>query len=84
MKKLIALFLALLTVSALLVSCTGGKTNKKEEILVWVAEEVVEFTKTQCDAFLKARPEVAENYTIRVSAMGEGETATQMLTDARA
>lgn len=81
MKKLIALFLALLTVSALLVSCTGGKTNKKEEILVWVAEEVVEFTKTQCDAFLKARPEVAENYTIRVSAMGEGETATQMLTD---
>lgn len=81
MKRATALFLALLlsVLPILLTSCKGG--GGKEEILVWVAEEIVDFTKAQCEVFLKNNPDVAEKYKIKVSAMGEGETATQMLTD---
>ncbi len=81
MKRATALFLALLlsVLPILLTSCKGG--GGKEEILVWVAEEIVDFTKAQCEIFLKNNPDVAEKYKIKVSAMGEGETATQMLTD---
>ena len=81
MKRATALFLALLlsVLPILLTSCRRG--GGKEEILVWVAEEIVDFTKAQCEIFLKNNPDVAEKYKIKVSAMGEGETATQMLTD---
>lgn len=84
MKKITAVALAavLCILPLTLVSCRGN--GGKEEILVWVAEEIVDFTRTQCDAFLQNNPEIAEKYTIKVSAMGEGETATQMLTDVQA
>ena len=81
MKRFLALFLALLMLSVSVTACSGGKKPKKDEILVWVAEEVLDFTKSQCEQFLKATPDIAEAFTVRVSAMGEGETATQMLTD---
>ena len=82
MKRIIAFLLSFLLLLAL-VSCrgTGAGTDGKEEILVWVAEEVLDFTKAQCASFLDANPDLKEKYTITVSAMGEGETATQMLTD---
>ena len=81
MKRATALFLALLlsVLPILLTSCR--RDGGKEEILVWVAEEIVDFTKAQCEVFLKNNPDVAEKYKIKVSAMGEDETATQMLTD---
>lgn len=84
MKRATALLLALLLsgISFLLTSCSGN--GGKEEILVWVAEEIVDFTRAQCEVFLKNNPDVAEKYKIKVSAMGEGETATQMLTDVEA
>ncbi len=78
-KRVTALLLALLAIVLPLTACRRG--GGKEEILVWVAEEIADFTRTQCDAFLKENPDVAEKYTIKVSAMGEGDTATQMLTD---
>ena len=83
MKRFTAVVLALLLValSISFISCKGNGGGGKEEILVWVAEEVLDFTKAQCNAFLEKNPDVAEKYTITVSAMGEGETATQMLTD---
>lgn len=80
MKKLSSLLLALLFLITTLTACRTV-TDSREEILVWVAEELVDFTRTQCDAFLKNNPDIAENYRITVSAMGEGEAATQMLTD---
>ena len=82
MKRFTALALALLVavLPVALSSCRGGMSGK-EEILVWVAEEVVDFTKAQCKKFLEENPDVAEHYTVTVAAMGEGETATQMLTD---
>lgn len=81
MKRATALFLALLLsgLSFLITSCS--RDRGKEEILVWVAEEIADFTRAQCDVFLKNNPDVAEKYTIKVSAMGEDDTATQMLTD---
>lgn len=81
MKRATALLLALLlsVLPILLTSCR--RDGGKEEILVWVAEEIVDFTKAQCEVFLKNNPDVAEKYKIKVSAMGEDETATQMLTD---
>ena len=79
-KRLFTLLLSLLLCLPALTSCRIG-TDSREEILVWVAEEIVPFTRTQCDAFLKNNPEIAEDYRITVSAMGEGEAATQMLTD---
>ena len=83
MKRLTAIVLTLCiaVLSVSLVSCRGNGMKNKEEILVWVAEEVLDFTKAQCKKFLEENPDVAEHYTVTVAAMGEGETATQMLTD---
>lgn len=80
-KRITAFFLALLTVILPLMLSSCQRNGGKEEILVWVAEEIVDFTRTQCDAFLKENPDIMEKYTIKVSPMGGGETATQMLTD---
>lgn len=78
-RTLCAALLCGILLSAL-ASC-GGPKEQKEELLVWVAEEVVDFTKTECARFLSEHPDLAERFTVKVSAMGEGETATQMLTD---
>ena len=49
MKKITALLLSVLLLVSL-ASCrgSGAGTDGKEEILVWVAEEVLDFTKAQC------------------------------------
>ena len=82
MKKFAAMLLAcLLAVLPLgLTGCRNGGDGR-EEILVWVAEEIVDFTRAQCKIFIEQNPDLGERYRITVSAMGEGETATQMLTD---
>lgn len=49
-------------------------------ITVWVAENVVEFTKKLCDDFFKANPDMA-GYTVEIQPQGEGEAATNMITD---
>ena len=51
---------------------------------MWVAENVVEFTKERCRRFLEENPEISESFTIAVSPMGEGETASRMQTDVEA
>ncbi len=50
------------------------------EVKVWVAENVVEFTKTQLADFQAANPEYA-GYTVAVEAVGEGDAASNMITD---
>lgn len=49
-------------------------------ITIWVAENVVDFTKEQTDAFFAANPDMA-GYTVTVEPVGEGDAAGNMLTD---
>jgi len=69
-------FLAVL--SALLM--TGCAAPRENEIRVWVAENTVEFTRRQAEAFMAARPEYA-GYTVVVEPVGEGDAANHILTD---
>ena len=50
------------------------------EIKVWVAENVQSFTETTIKAFQEANPEFA-GYTVTVEPVGEGDSASNMLTD---
>lgn len=61
-------------------SATGGKTN----ITVWAPEEISALTKEKLDAWLAGQADYSAKYTITVSAMGESEATTQMLTDVEA
>ncbi len=49
-------------------------------ITVWVAEEMVEFTKAQFDAFIAANPDYSA-FTVTVEPVGEGDAAGNMITD---
>ncbi len=50
------------------------------EIKVWVADAVVDFTKSQIDTFISNNPQFA-GYTVTVEAVGEGDAAGNMITD---
>lgn len=50
------------------------------EITIWVAENVVDFTNDQVNAFMEANPEMA-GYTVSVAPVGEGDAAGNMITD---
>ncbi|WP_026657537.1 extracellular solute-binding protein [Butyrivibrio sp. AC2005] len=53
------------------------------EIKIWVADNVVDFTKEQFDKFIEANPQFA-GYTATVEATGEGDAAGNMITDVQA
>ena len=81
MKKLLTLVLALAMMLSL---CSFASAEGfSGEIKIWVAENVVEFTKTQVEAFKAANPEYA-NMTVVVEPVGEGDAATKMITDVEA
>ena len=50
------------------------------EITIWVAENVQTFTQDQIKAFQEANPQYA-GYTVTVEPVGEGDAATNMITD---
>ncbi len=50
------------------------------EIKIWVAENVVDFTKEQCDAFFAEHADMA-GYTVTVEPVGEGDAAGNVITD---
>ncbi len=52
-------------------------------IKIWVADNVVDFTKEQVAAFQEANPDYA-NFTIVVEPVGEGDAAGNMITDVEA
>jgi len=95
MKKLFSIVAALLVVFGL-AACTVTSTEKASNdgttannnatnigaITVWCAEAAVELTKTQLDAYLAKNTDVKFTYT--VSAVGEGDAATQMISDVEA
>ena len=53
------------------------------EIKVWVADNVVDFTKGEIDKFIGENPQFA-GYTVTVEAVGEGDAAGNMITDVTA
>ena len=48
-------------------------------ITIWVADKVVDFTKQQAEKFLSA--DAYKGYTVEVQAVGEGDAASNMITD---
>ena len=81
MKKFLALVLCMI----MAVSMVGAASAEgfSGEIKIWVAEATVEFTKAQVDAFKAANPDYA-NMTVVVEPVGEGDAASNMLTDVEA
>lgn len=49
-------------------------------ITIWVAEEVNAFTQSQVDKFMEENPQFA-GYTVTIEAVGEGDAASNMITD---
>ncbi len=81
MKKILSLVLALAMMLSL---CSFASAEGFDgEIKVWVAEATVEFTKAQVEASKAANPEYA-NMTVTVQPVGEGDAASNMLTDVEA
>ena len=81
MKKLLALVMALALVLSMASFASAEGYNG--EIKIWVAENVVDFTKEQVEAFKAAYPEYA-NLTAVVEPVGEGDAAGNMITDVEA
>ena len=50
------------------------------EIVIWVADKVVDFTKEQAEEFLASDP-LYSGYTVTVEPVGEGDAATNMIND---
>ena len=81
MKKFLSLALAL--IMALSMVSFASAEGFSGEIKIWVAENVVDFTKEQVEAFKAAHPEYA-NMTAVVEPVGEGDAASNMITDVEA
>jgi len=77
MNKILALVLTLV----MALSCASiASAAYSGEIEVWVADATVEFTKAQLEAF-KATSEEYANLTFKVEPVGEGDAASNMITD---
>ena len=77
MKKILALVLTLV----MALSCASmASAAYSGEIEVWVADATVEFTKAQLEAF-KATSDEYANLTFKVEPVGEGDAASNMITD---
>lgn len=50
------------------------------DVTIWVAENMVDFTQAQVDAFKEANPDYAP-YNVTIEAVGEGDAASNMITD---
>ncbi len=79
MKKILAIVLALCMLFAL--AACGAKADKS--LKIWVPDATKEFTEQQVSAFMSAHPEY-KGYTVTVEAVGEGDAASNMLTDVTA
>ncbi|MBR2527771.1 MAG: extracellular solute-binding protein [Blautia sp.] len=79
MKKKMAALLVTGILAATL-TCTAAYAD---EIKVWVADAVVDFTRQQIDSFMEENPDYA-GYDVLVEAVGEGDAAGNMITDVEA
>lgn len=78
MRKFLATMLCVML--ALSVCGMANAEGYSGELKIWVAEAVVDFTKAQVEAFQAANPEYA-NMTVTVEPVGEGDAASNMITD---
>ena len=77
MKKILALVLTLVMALSCASIASAAYTG---EIEVWVADAIVEFTKAQLEAF-KATSDEYAGLTFKVEPVGEGDAASNMITD---
>ena len=78
MKKILSLVLAVALVLTL--SCAALAEGYNGELKIWVAEAAVDFTSAQVEAFKAANPEYAD-MTVKIEPLGEGDAASNVLTD---
>ncbi|SDZ73413.1 arabinogalactan oligomer / maltooligosaccharide transport system substrate-binding protein [Lachnospiraceae bacterium NK3A20] len=60
-----------------------GDYSTPQEVKVWVADNAVDFTNEQIAEFQKANPDLAD-WTFTVEPVGEGDAATNVITDVEA
>lgn len=78
MKKFLTLVLA---VALALTLCSAAiAEGYSGDLKIWVAENAVDFTKEQVEAFKAANPEYAD-MTVAIEPVGEGDAASNVLTD---
>ena len=82
MKKILALIMALAMMLSL-ASFAAADDGFSGQIKIWVAEATVQFTEEQVEIFKAAHPEYA-NMTVVVQAVGEGDAASNVITDVEA
>ena len=83
MKKLISLVLALALALSMCSFAAADSLAGTYDIKVWVANEIVDLTKKQIDEF-NATNELGIVFNATIEAQGEGEAATNMVTDVEA
>ncbi len=77
MKKLLVLVLAAMMI---MTACFATAEGFSGEIKLWVADSTVDFTKGQIEIFKTQHPEYAD-MTVIIEPVGEGEAATNLITD---
>lgn len=80
MKKLFSVVLAL---AMLLSLASVSLADYSGDVKIWVAENVVDFTKEQVEAFKAANPEYA-GMNVIIEPVGEGDAASNIITDVEA
>ena len=86
MKKILSLTLVLVMVFALVAGSTASADSQLAgtyDITVWVADAIVDLTKQQIDDFNATNTD-GITFNATVEAVGEGDAATQMITDVEA
>lgn len=78
MRKFLATVLCVML--ALSMCGVASAEGYEGELKVWVAEAVVDFTKAQVEQFKAANPQYAK-MTVTVEPVGEGDAASNMITD---
>lgn len=79
MKRLFAVVLSLALILSL-ASFTASAEGFSGEVKIWVADAMVDLTKAKIEEFKAAHPEYA-GMTALVEPVGEGDAATNMITD---
>ena len=79
MKRLFAVVLSLVMILSM-ASFTASAEGFSGEVKIWVADAMVDLTKAKTEEFKAAYPEYA-GMTVQVEPVGEGEAATNLITD---
>ena len=83
MKKFLALLLSAIMVCSMFTMASASSLAGTYDITVWVANEIVDLTKTQIDNF-NATNTMGIVFNATIEAVSEADAATQMITDVEA